>query len=150
MDLVTVLVNYFVDGAERRLAVCSDYLSYDSENPTSPLSRELEELVRYCECENIYLIVWCDSNAHHPAWGSTNVNGRDEALMEFLNSTNLEFLNGGNVSIFSSGSRQVVIDTILGTYGLLEIINDWKVPSQPSFRITDIYSSLHGAVCRYS
>jgi len=83
-DLAAVLVKYFEDGADRRLVVCSAYLPYDSEDP--PPSRELEELVRYCESENLYLIVGCDSNAHHVVWGSTNCNDRSEALMEFLNS----------------------------------------------------------------
>jgi hypothetical protein len=46
-DLVVVLVKYIEDGEERRLAVCSAYLPYDSEDP--PPSRELEEPARYCE-----------------------------------------------------------------------------------------------------
>jgi len=73
-DLVAVLVKYEEDGAERRLVVCSAYLPYDSED--LPPSRELENLVGYCENENIQLLVGCDSNAHHTAWGSTNCNGR--------------------------------------------------------------------------
>ena len=71
-DLIAVLVKHIEDGAERRLVVCSAYvyLPYDSEDP--PLLRELEERVQHCENENLYLIVRCDSNAHHTAWGSTN------------------------------------------------------------------------------
>ena len=123
MDLVTVLVKYFEDGAERGLAVCSAYLPYDSGFP--PRSMELEKQARYCESENLFLIVGCDSTAHHTAWGSTNCNGRGEALMEIVNSSSLETLNRVNVSTFCSGSRQEVTDIILGPYGLLEIINDW-------------------------
>jgi hypothetical protein len=48
---IALLVRYDEDGAERRLAVCSAYLPYDSEDP--PPIRELEELVRYCEKGNI-------------------------------------------------------------------------------------------------
>jgi len=129
-DVIAVLVKYNEDGAERRLVVCSAYPPHDSEDP--PPSRELEELMRYCENENLYLIVGCDSNAHHTAWGSTNCNGRGEALMEFLNSSNLEILNWGNESTFCSGSRQEVIDIILGSYGLLESITGWEVPLEPS------------------
>jgi hypothetical protein len=83
-DLVAILIKYTEDGAERRLVTCSAYLPYDSED-LHP-SRELEELVRYCENENLRLIVGCNSNAHHTAWGSTNCNGRGESLLEFLNS----------------------------------------------------------------
>jgi len=81
-DLVAVLIKYNEEGAERRLVVCSAYLPYDSEDP--PPSKELEELVQYCENENIYLVVGCSSSAHHSVWGSTNCNSRGEAMVEFL------------------------------------------------------------------
>ena len=113
-DLVAVLVRYDEDGAERRLVVCSAYQPYDSEHP--PPSRELEELVRYCENENIQLLVGCDSNAHHTARGSTNCNGRGEALMEFLNSTTLEIFNRGSEPTFCTSVRREVIDVTLGSY----------------------------------
>jgi len=62
-DLVAVLINCNEDGAEGRLVVCSTYLPCDSEDPPSP--KEFEELVRYCESENLYLVIGCDSSAHH-------------------------------------------------------------------------------------
>jgi hypothetical protein len=62
-DLVAVLIKYNEEGVERRLVICSSYLPYDSEDP--PPSKEFEDLVRYCEKENLYLVVGCDSNAHH-------------------------------------------------------------------------------------
>jgi len=92
-DLVANLVKYIEDGAERQLVVCSAYLSYDSKN--LPPSRELEELIHYCEMEDLYLIVGCDANAHHTTWGSTNCNGTGESLLKFLNSSNLEIFNRG-------------------------------------------------------
>ena len=104
------------------MVVCSAYLRYDSEDPPLP-SEEFEELVRYCETENLYLVIGCNSNAHHTAWGSTNCNDRGEALVEFLNSSNLEILNQGNESTFCSGYRQEVIDITLGSFGLLESIS---------------------------
>jgi hypothetical protein len=80
-DLVAVLIKYNENGAERRLVVRSAYLPYNSENPPPPI--ELEELVRYCENENLYLVVGCDSNAHQSVWGITNCNSRGEALVNF-------------------------------------------------------------------
>jgi len=129
-DLVAVLVKYIKDGAERRLLVGSAYLPYDSEDP--PLSRELEDLVWYCEKENLYLTVGCDCSAHHTAWGSTNCNGTGESLMEFLNSLNVEILNLGNGSTFCSSGKQQVIDITLRTYVLLESITGWEVSLEPS------------------
>jgi hypothetical protein len=119
-DLVAVLMRYDEDGAERRLVVCSAYLPYDSEEP--PPSKELEDLVRYCETEDLYLVVGCDSNAHHSMWGTTNCNRRGEALVEFLNSTNLEILNWGNEPTFCSGGRLEVTDITLRSFRLLESI----------------------------
>lgn len=89
----------------------------------------MEELERYCENENLFLIVGCDSNAHQTAWGSTNCNGRGESLLEFLSSLNLEILNRGNEPTFCNVSRQEVIDITLGSYGLLE---SWEVSRKPS------------------
>jgi len=129
-DLVAVLVKYVEDGAERRLLVRSAYLPYDSEDP--PPSRELEELVRYCQNENLYLIVGCNSNVHHTAWGSNNCNDRGEALVEFLNSSNLAILNQANEPTFCNGYRQEVNDIILWSFGLLESITGWEVSLKPS------------------
>jgi hypothetical protein len=100
-DLVTILVKYLEYAAERRLVVCSAYFPYDSEDP--PHTKEFEELVGYCEEENIYLIMGCESNAHHSIWGSTNRNDRREDLVEFLIASNLEILNRGNEPTFCSG-----------------------------------------------
>jgi hypothetical protein len=128
-DLVAVLVKYNEDGAERQLVVCSAYLPYDSEDP--PPSRELEELVRYCENEDIQLLVGYNSNAHHTAWCSTNCNGRGEALIEFLNSSNLEIFNRGNEPTFCTSIRQKLIDITLGSFGLLDSTADWEVSLEP-------------------
>jgi hypothetical protein len=92
----------------------------------------LEELVQYCDNEDLYLLVGCDSNAHHTAWDNTNCNGRVDALMEFLDSSNLEILNRGNEATFSNASRQEVIDITLVSFGLLERITAWEVSSEPS------------------
>jgi hypothetical protein len=129
-DLVAVLIKYNEEGAERRLAVCSAYLPYNCEDP--PLSKELEELVQYCENENIYLVVGCNSNAHHSVWGSTNCNSRGEAMVEFLNSSKLDILNWGNEPTFCIGGRLEVTDITLGSLRLLESIICWEVSSEPA------------------
>jgi hypothetical protein len=129
-DLVAVLIKYNEDGAEWQLVICSAYLPYDSEHP--PLSKELEELVQYCESKTLYLIIECNSSAHYSVWGITNCSDRGETLVEFLNSSNLEILNRGNESTFCSGDRLEVIDITLGSFGLLESITSWEVSSEPS------------------
>ena len=64
-DLVAVLIQCNEEGVEQSLVVCSAYLPYNSKDRPPP--NKLEELVRYCENENLYLIVRCNSNAHHIA-----------------------------------------------------------------------------------
>jgi hypothetical protein len=110
--------------------VCSAYLPYDYEDP--PHTKEFEELVPYCEDENLYLMMECDSNAHRIAWGSTTCNDRWEALVEILNASNLEIPNRGNEPTFSSGQRLEVIDITLESFGLTESIISWEVSSEPS------------------
>ena len=86
----------------------------------------------YCEKEDLYLIVGCDSNAHHTAWGSTNCNDRGKSLMEFLNSSNLEILSCGNGSTFCNGGKQGVTDITLGSYVLIESITGLEVSLEVS------------------
>jgi hypothetical protein len=128
------------------MVVCSAYLPYNSEDP--PPSRELEDLMRYCENENLYLLVGCDSNAHHTAWGSTNCNRTGEALMEFLNSSNLEIIKRDNEPTVCNTARQEVINITLGSYGLLHSIADWEVSVEPS--LSDhrhiLFTLLRGSV----
>jgi hypothetical protein len=92
----------------------------------------LESLVRYCEKEAIQLVVECDCNAHHTAWGSTNCNGRGEAVIEFLNYTTLEIFNWGKEPTFCTSVRREGKNVTLGSYGLVDSITDWEVSSEPS------------------
>ena len=116
-----------------------------------PRQKALQELVRYCENENLYLIVGCDSNAHHSVWGSTNCNRREEALVGFLNSYNVESLNQGNEATFCSGGRVQVIDITLGSLWLLErALGTGRFHQSPHCRIIHIFSSFYGAPYRYA
>jgi hypothetical protein len=127
-DLVAVLIRYNKEGAERRLVVCSAYMLYDFEDP--PPSKELEELVLYCEYENLYLVVGCDSNAHHSVWCSTKCNSRGGhvGISKFFKFGDLNPENKPT----PSGGKLDVIDITLESLGLLEIIVDLEVLSELS------------------
>jgi hypothetical protein len=129
-DLVAVQIKYDEGEEKRSVVVCSVYLPFDYED--LPPTREFEELVRYCEEKTLSLIVVCDSNCHHTVWGSANCNDRGVALVEFLNSTNLEILNRGNEPTFCNSRSVEVLDITLGSCELLERIKDWEVSSEPS------------------
>ena len=84
-------VKYNEDRAERQLVVCSAYVSCDSENPQS--STEFQDLVRYGESENIYLMIGCDSSEHHIACGSTNCDDKRRSpggLSQFFESADFK------------------------------------------------------------
>jgi hypothetical protein len=64
--------------------VSSVYLPYDSEDP--PPSRELEELVQYCDNEDLYLLVGRDSmrTIPHGAALTATVEGRPFGVPGFF------------------------------------------------------------------
>jgi hypothetical protein len=145
-DLVAVLVKYPENGTERRVVICSAYLPYDSED--LPPTKELEELVRYCEEEHLYLIIRCDSNAHHTAWGSTDCNSTGEALIEFIGAYSLEILNRGKEPTFCNGYRSEVIDITLGSIGFLENTGNWEVFGDPPCQTIGIFCLPYRAQCQ--
>ena len=121
-------------------------MPYKLEDPR--LSKELEELVRYYENENLYLVVGCELNAHESVRGSNNCKSRGEVLVEFLNSLSLEILNQGNEPTICSGSRLEVTDITLGTLRLLESIISWRFLQSRPCKISDIFCSLYGVLYR--
>ena len=129
------------------MVVCSAYLPCDSGEP-SP-TKDFEEIVHYCETENLHLVTGCDSNAHHNVWGGTNCNERGVTLVEFLNATNLEILNQGNDPTFYSGHRLEVTDITLGSFGLLGSIKTGRFHQNAPCRTTDILCSLYRAPYRH-
>ena len=117
-DLVAVQI-LDCRGPLKNLVVGSAYLPYDSPDP--PPSRELEELVEFCQRKGWPLLVGCDANAHHILWGSTGVNPRGEALIDFLYSTSLNLLNRGDEPTFVTSSRREVLDITLCSLSLIHI-----------------------------
>ena len=85
-----------------------------------------------CDIVRVKLVIGYDTNARHILWGSTNCNDRGEALVEFLNSSNIEILNQGSEPNFCSGDSLEVIDITVRSFGLLESIISWGVSSEPS------------------
>jgi hypothetical protein len=126
---VTVLVKYIENGLEMRVVICSAYLPYDAEDPPTG---EVRDLIQYCDEEHLHLIMECDAKAHYMTWGSTNCNGRGEALVEFLGTSSLEILNQGIEPTFCNNCRSEVIDITLGSIGLLENIEGWGISHEPS------------------
>lgn len=93
---------------------------------------EFEELVQHCEEKDLHLVIGCDPNPQNTLRASTDCNNRWVALLEFLNSLNLEILNQGSGPTFCNNRRLEVLYITPGSCGLMESITGWEVSSEPS------------------
>ena len=86
--------------------------------------------MRYSEYENLYLVVGCDSNAHHSVWCSTECNSRGGhgGISKFFK---LGGLNPENEPTCIGGKLDVT-DITLESQRLLDIIVEWEVSSELS------------------
>lgn len=53
-------------GRPEKIITGSAYLPYDTKE--SPLTKELEELVRACRADGLQLIICCVANSYHQTW----------------------------------------------------------------------------------
>ena len=74
----------------------------------------------------------CDANSHHTCWGSSNVNNRGDALLDYLVTTDLDILNVGAKPTFVTAVRQEVIDLSLATANIVSDISGWRVSDEES------------------
>uniref|UniRef100_A0ABD2WCM4 Endonuclease/exonuclease/phosphatase domain-containing protein n=1 Tax=Trichogramma kaykai TaxID=54128 RepID=A0ABD2WCM4_9HYME len=78
------------------------------------------------------LIIRCDANSHHTAWGCPDINSKGEALLESLASSNLVILNRGNRPKFRSAGWETIIDLMLCFQEISHAIRGWRVSQEPS------------------
>ena len=128
-DIVTVSVNNLQGIIPKTVIFTSAYMA--EENTAPP--QLVEEITAYCNLNNLPLVLGCDANAHHVAWGSSDTNERGEALMDFLASTNLAWCNKGHKPTFITRNRREVLDITLVTPHIFSKVNDWEVSDKPSF-----------------
>ncbi|XP_044759169.1 uncharacterized protein LOC123316922 [Coccinella septempunctata] len=105
-DLVAVQI-LDCRGPLKNLVVCSAHLPYDSPDP--PPSRELEELVEFCQRKGWPLLVGCDANAHHILWGQPE---------------------GGDEPTFVTSSTREVLDITLCSSSIADFFENWRVATE--------------------
>jgi ribonuclease HI len=127
-DFVAVQIKYTTDGEDQVLICCSAYLPYDTNVPT----KELVDITRYCNSNNLKLLIGCDANSHNIVWGSSDTNLRGNKLLEFIASSNLVILNKGNRPTFVNSIREQVIDITLCTNDVEEYVENWHVSQEDS------------------
>ena len=127
-DVVAVAISGTRGGNQYRTVFASVYMSHGGTVPPVKMG----ELVRYCEINSLPLILGSDVNAHHQMWGSTDINGRGEELLEYLASTSLSWANRGHKPTFVTRNRQEVLDLTLYSDEASGMIDNWHVSDEPS------------------
>lgn len=123
-DLVAVKTNV----GNREVVIASAYFAHDKEAPPDEVLR----LVEHCEVHKFHLLLGCDANAHHHIWGSSDINSRGEALLEFLWKANLYTANRGGKPTFRNAIRQEVLDLTITSESIRNLILDWRVSNEES------------------
>jgi len=127
-DIVAVQASLPTDGERQEVVIASAYFPGDLEEVPPP---EVKNLINFCKRTNRGLILGCDANAHHLAWGSTDTNDRGEQLLDFICSTNLEIEVVNPLSLLER-DRSVILDIILATPSLSARITKWRISKEAS------------------
>ena len=93
---------------------------------------EIIELIKFCEDKGWDLLLGCDANARHLAWGSSDTNNKGEKLLQFLSTTNLDFLNRGCKPTFQNRNGEEVVDITLASRNMGNAITSWRVSDEIS------------------
>lgn len=96
-----------------------------------PYTDLLTEAVKFSKDKGVPMILGCDANSHHTAWGSTDIN--PSLLLQFIADSELYILNRGNVPTFVTKNRKEVLDVTLASESISNQIDSWKVSLEPSF-----------------
>ena len=129
-DLMSVQLRLtLADGTHRDMIVGSVYMPYDSEDLQS--QEEIKEFGLICK-RRLELLLGCDANSHHKVWGSTDINPREESLLDFIVCTKLHILNRGKEPTSLDSRSHKVLDITFCTRSLVGLVRDWRVSSKPS------------------
>ncbi|CAB0043554.1 unnamed protein product [Trichogramma brassicae] len=110
-------------GGSRKMVVASAF-PCDSQGP--PPTAEAQRLIQHCQETRLALIIGCDANSHHTAWGCSDINSRGEALLESLASPNLVILNRGSKPTFRRAGRETIMDLTLCSQEISHVIRRWR------------------------
>jgi hypothetical protein len=90
---------------------------WDITLPTIPTM--LAKAVAHAINKQYQLLIGIDSNAHHPAWGSPDINFRGTLMENFLTNVNLQILNEGDTPTFKRKNCATHIDITIASNSLL-------------------------------
>ncbi|KAI5739584.1 hypothetical protein M8J77_020980 [Diaphorina citri] len=126
-DIAAVRLKLQMKDERKDYIFASCYLPFEE---TNPISTELQSLIDHVERERVQHVLGMDANAHHYAWGSSNINNRGECLLNFICNYNLVILNVGKKPTFVTRNRSEVLDITVASQGMMRIIHNWNVPDE--------------------
>ena len=122
-DLVVVRVTRTADqGGDFLIVSC-----YMPDKEKVPYTDLLIKVIEFSEEKKVPILMGSDANAHHTVWGSTDINPRGTALLQFIADSELNILNKGKFPTFVTKNRKEVLDITLASNGLVDKINSWRV-----------------------
>ena len=138
----TCVVSVVLEGTNFLLV--SSYMAGDSSLLPPPAL--IERVCEFSSSSQSPLVIGCDANSHHTSWGSSDVNKRGEALLEFLMGSDLIVRNSGDSPTFVTSVRQEVLDITLVSASAFSRLTDWRVlvdePSLSDHRFISFSISL--------
>lgn len=120
-----------VESDGKSITLVSAYLSHDEEIP-SEVFKELATL-------SSDVIIGCDANARHVAWGNDDTNERGESLAYFINEYNFELHNRGDIPTFIFPSSkdnpgwEAILDITISKSSRNNLVDNWRVSLEDSF-----------------
>ena len=92
-------------------------------------SKELKDLVSYCNLKQIPLLIGMDSNAHSTMWGEENTNRRGTALEDWILGEDLFVHNRGRTPtlIPDNGTTPSIIDITITNHLAAGMLQRWQV-----------------------
>ena len=129
-DLAAVSLRTVQNGKVAQIVIASAYFPGDS--TCDPPPQAVRELINFCNQQGIPYLMGCDSNTHHSAWGSSNINRRGEALFDFLLKEDAVVINEGKEPTFINHERKEVLDITFTNGYYANNLSNWYVSEEES------------------
>ena len=111
--------------------LASIYMPYDCN--IMPPSALTKKLVDFCQNNRYEFLISTDANSHHTTWGSSDINNRGDALLNYIICKDLYILNKGSRPTFQVINRSEIIDITVASRNLEKSVVDWEVSLDESF-----------------
>jgi len=96
-----------------------------------PPQEEVKRLVTQVKDRRLELLLRCNANSHHEVWGAPTLT-REESLLDFIMGTAMHILNRGTEPTFPDSIRLEVTYITICTLGVMNLVKDCSVASEPS------------------